>query len=260
MSPGRILFMGAAVADMGPDSNKGWPPGFSLGCNNGRSHLTGIVAVRYLLHLPAMSGKAARNIFGEGEIRVALNSDVVVRPQDDEFAELQVSGQRRGFGTDAFHKVTVAGYHIGIVIDHGKTGTVKTGRQRCFRHSHTHGVGNSLSQGAGGGFNSRGFAVFGVPRGQAAPLPELFNFFQGEIKTVQIKHAVEQHATVSGREYEAVPIGPLRIPGIEFQKAIPEGEGHGRIPQRHTGMARVGLLHGIHGQKSDGVDTQLIQR
>src|SRR6478672_657417 len=61
------------------------------------------------------------------------------------------------------------------------------------------------------------------------------------------------------REHEAIAIGPERILRIEPHHAVPDGVNQRR--QRH-GRARVsglGLLHGIHGKRTDGVDAQLVE-
>ena len=64
---------------------------------------------------------------------------------------------------------------------------------------------------------------------------------------------------MSGRENEAVPVGPEGIIRFEFERAIPESVGHGRRTQRQTGVPGLGLLHGVHGQEAQRVDTELVQ-
>ena|SRR5208283_2535293 len=59
-------------------------------------------------------------------------------------------------------------------------------------------------------------------------------------------------------KHEAVAVGPQRIRGIVFQKTLPQridnrGQAHGR-----AGMPGIRLLHGINGERPDGVDAQLI--
>ena len=58
---------------------------------------------------------------------------------------------------------------------------------------------------------------------------------------------------MAGRQHEAVAVGPIRVRGIEFQEA---GEQHGGDighAHGHAGMAGIGLLHGIHGERADGI-------
>jgi nucleotide-binding universal stress UspA family protein len=64
---------------------------------------------------------------------------------------------------------------------------------------------------------------------------------------------------MSGRENEAVPVGPEGITRVELEKAIPECVGHGRRAQRQPGMPGVGLLHHVHGQEAERVDTEFVQ-
>jgi hypothetical protein len=58
---------------------------------------------------------------------------------------------------------------------------------------------------------------------------------------------------VTGREYEAVAIGPGRIGRIEFQEL---GEQYGRDigrAHRQTGMTGFCLLDGVHRQRANGI-------
>jgi hypothetical protein len=68
-----------------------------------------------------------------------------------------------------------------------------------------------------------------------------------------MQQRIEQHRAVSGREHEPVAIGPNGIGRVEFQET---GEQHRRdvgCPHGQAGMARLGLLHGIHRERADGV-------
>ena len=64
---------------------------------------------------------------------------------------------------------------------------------------------------------------------------------------------------MSGREDEAVPVGPEGITRVELERAIPERVGHGRRTQGQTGVPGPGLLHGVHGQEAQGVDAEFVQ-
>jgi hypothetical protein len=54
-------------------------------------------------------------------------------------------------------------------------------------------------------------------------------------------------------QHEAVAIGPSRIVAIETQKALPQRVDYGRQCHRRAGMARIGLLHGIHRKRTNHV-------
>src|SRR3546814_3160968 len=92
------------------------------------------------------------------------SSDLVVVVEHVELAQLQVSGERRGFGGDAFHQVAIAGDHPGAVIDDDVPGAVVPRGQLRLGHGHAHGVGEALSQRSGGDLDARGMAALGMPR------------------------------------------------------------------------------------------------
>jgi len=70
---------------------------------------------------------------------------------------------------------------------------------------------------------------------------------------------IKQRTTVTRREHEAVAVGPLCVKRVHLEKAVPQGVSHGCGAQGQSGMTRVGLLHHVHGQEAECVDTQLIQ-
>ena len=76
-----------------------------------------VVAVGDPLHVPAVRLEALADVLGEGEVRGAVDGDVVVVVEEDELAQLQVTGEGGGFAADALHQVAVAGEHVGVVID-----------------------------------------------------------------------------------------------------------------------------------------------
>jgi hypothetical protein len=82
---------------------------------------------------------------------------------------------------DAFHQAAVAQEDVGVVVDDAVAGTVELTGQGAFRQGETHGIGDALSQGAGGGFNTVGVAVLRVARGLRVQLAELLQLFDRQI-------------------------------------------------------------------------------
>ena len=76
----------------------------------------------------------------------------------------------------------------------------------------------------------------------------------------EIKQRVEQHRAVPGGEHEAVAVGPVGVGGIELQEAGEQHGGHVGHAHGHAGMAGIGLLHRVHGQRADGVGHVLVGR
>ncbi len=112
---------------------------------------------------------------------------------------------------------------------------------------------------AGGGFHAGGQAEFRVAGGQAAPLAEALQLIQRQIITGQVQQAVEQHRAMPARKDEAVAVRPARVGRVVAQMARPDGIGHRGGAHRQAGVAGVGLLHAIGGEKPDGVDGQILK-
>ena len=57
---------------------------------------------------------------------------------------------------------------------------------------------------------------------------------------------------------EAVPVRPIGDRRVDLEETGPQGHRDIGHAHRHPGMATVGLLHGVHGQRLDRVDRQLL--
>ena len=69
------------------------------------------------LSVPAVGTVASLNIFGEGNVGVVLNRDLVVVPNDHKLAQLLVAGKRRRLGSHAFLQVAIGSDHVDAVIE-----------------------------------------------------------------------------------------------------------------------------------------------
>ncbi len=58
-------------------------------------------------------------------------------------------------------------------------------------------------------------------------------------------------------QHETISVGPGRIVGVDDKELRPQDNRQIGHSHRHPGMARVGLLHGIHRQALDRVHRQL---
>jgi len=252
MGFGPVLLVGAAVGQVraGHDERGA---GVSLGGADGGGDALQVVSV-HALHVPAVGLEAPAPVLGEGQVGAALDGDAVVVVEVDELAQAQVAGQRGGLGGDAFHQVAVADDGVDVVVNDLVAGAVEAGGQVGLGDGHAHAVGEALPQRAGGGLHAGREAVFGMAWSAAAPLPEVHELLQGEVVAGEVQQAVEQHGAVTGREDEAVPIGPVGVGRVVPQEARPQHIGHVRRPHGHPRMARFGPLYRIHGQGADGVD------
>ena len=64
---------------------------------------------------------------------------------------------------------------------------------------HPYPGGESLAEGAGGGFDAERDIEFGVTRGYRPPLPELLDVFNRQWEPGEMKSRIEQHRGMSGR-------------------------------------------------------------
>ena len=148
--------------------------------------------------MPAIARKTACGIFTAGEVGTALDGDSVAVKQVDKFPETEMPGEGCGLVGDSFHQVSIADEGIGKVVNQRMFRCVEAGSQKTFREGEADGICGSLSQGACRCFNTRSIAVFGVSRGHRAPLPEIFQFLQGDLVTTEMEHGVDQHGAMSG--------------------------------------------------------------
>ena len=191
------------------------------GCLDG----VAVVAVGDLLGVPTICREALHGVFGISQRRRAVQRDEVVVVQKDQLAQTQMPGQRRCFRGDTLHQVAVTDDGIGVMVDRGDVGAVVGGRQKCLGDGHADRVGCALTQWSGADFDTRGNAHFGVPGGHRPPLPEALELVHWHFIPSQMQQPIEEHRAVTGRQHEAVAIGPMRITRVERQKA---GEQHVR--------------------------------
>src|SRR5580658_7272209 len=127
MDAGGIHLVWAAIADMRPDLDEGRAGRLCLCILDSLTDGGGIIAVRQYLDVPAKGFKSFCHVFGERDIGVTLDGDMVVVIEEDEIAELKVTGDRTGFGTDAFHQVAVAADAVDTIVEQVEPGFVEPG-------------------------------------------------------------------------------------------------------------------------------------
>src|ERR1700722_1323302 len=125
MGTGGVHLVGAAKADMGPDPDKGRAARLCLRVMDSVADGGGIIAVRQCLDVPAVGFKSSSHIFGVGNVCVAFDGNMVVIVEEDEVAKCKISGNRGGFGADAFHHVAIAADAIDMIVEQFEPGLVK---------------------------------------------------------------------------------------------------------------------------------------
>ena len=255
-----VLLVWTAPADVSADNDQRRPLGDALRVRDRRIDRVEIVAVGDVLDMPAVGFEALRRVVREGEVGGPVDSDAIVVVESDQLAELQVTGERGGFVRDALHQVAVGRQKVRVVIDDRVPRPVEQRRQLRLGDRHADGVARALPERSCRCFDARRDAVLGVARRAAAPLPELLDVLEREVVAGQIQHAVQQHARVTSGKNEAVAVQPIRIRRVVTQMALPQDVRERRERHGGAGVSRIGLLHRVHRQRTDGVDAELIQR
>ena len=101
--------------------------------------------------------------------------------------------------------------------------------------------------------------VLGMTRRPAAPLAERLEVVEAEVVAGQVEQGVQQHARVAGRQHEAVAVRPRRVGGVVAEVPREQRVRDGRRTHGHAGVAGVGLLDAVDGEKADGVDAAVFK-
>lgn len=184
---------------------------------------------------------------------VAVDRNAVVVVDRDQLIEVPDTGKRADFVADAFHEAAVAQEHIRAVVDDREALAVEFRAEELFGERHADAVRDALAERPRRRFNARSHMHLGMARGFAAELTEGLEVVHREVIARQMQKRVLQHRAVAVRKNEAVAAEPLRISGIEAQMARPERRGDICHAHRHAGVAGLGFLNSIHGERADRV-------
>ena len=155
------------------------------------------------------------------------------------------------FLADAFHQAAVAGQNVGVVVDQ----IVSEGRiHDAFAEREADRIAETLAEWAGRRLDAGGMAVFGMTRRLRTDLAEILDLVDRHVLVAgEVEQRIKQHRAMASRQDEAVAVGPVRLPGIEFQEAREQHGGDVGGAHRQARMAGIGLLHGIHGKEADRI-------
>ena len=259
MRLGGVLLMRAAPRDVRPHDDERRPLGHPLRVRDSRIDRLEIVTVGDPLYVPTVRLEAPRGVVGQGELGRPIDRDAIVVVKPDQLAELQVTCERARLVRDALHEVAVGREEIGVVVDDRLPGAIEQSRELRFGDRHADGVPDPLSERSRRRFYAGRNAVLRVSRCAAPPLAELLDLVEREIVAREIKDAVEQHAGMARRQDKAIAVQPFGIRGIVSQMALPQHVRERRQRHCRAGMPRIGLLYGVHRERTDGVDAELIE-
>src|SRR5258708_3010222 len=97
----------------------------------------------------SVAKKAPRHIFGERDVGLAFDSDVIVVVDPAEVIELQVPRKRSGLTRDALHHAAVAAERVNPVPEQFKIWPVVSRREPLFANGHSHARRNASCQRTG---------------------------------------------------------------------------------------------------------------
>ena len=139
-----------------------------LGLLDGLSDLVEVVvAILDGEGVPAVGLVALHDILSEGLVGVTVNGDLVVIPDGNEVAKLEVTSQRRSLGGNTLHQAAITKEAVCVVVDKVIAGLVEDGSGVSLGNGKTNGVGDTLAERASGDLNTGGIVGLGVTGGDA---------------------------------------------------------------------------------------------
>ena len=162
-----------------------------------------------------------------------------------------MAGQRDRLLADAFHQAAVADERVGVVIDDFAAEFL---RQLALGDRHADGIRQTLAERSGGRLDAGRVPVFGMAGGLGAELTEVPDLLDRHVLVAeQMKQRVEQHRSVSGRQDEAVAVGPCRVHRVELHEAREQHRDDVGGAHRQARVPGVRRLDSVHGEETDRV-------
>ena len=152
---------------------------------------------------------------------------------------------------DPLHQAAVADQRVGVVVDDV---VAELGVEHRLGDRHPGGVGDPLSERAGGHLDAVRRFELGVPRSVRAQLAEGADLLDRERPVAgEVQQRVDQRRAVPVGLDEAVAVRPLRERRVELQVAVEQRRADVGGPQRRPGVAVAGARDGVHGEEADRV-------
>ena len=82
-------------------------------------------------------------------------------------------------------------------------------------------------------------------------LTKVANLVHRQGITGQMQQGVQQHGAMTVGDDEAIAVHPFGVSGVVPQMFTPQRDGDISHAHGHTGMSRVGFLHGVHRERTD---------
>ena len=212
-----------------------------------------IMAVDRADDVPAVGAKPRRRVVREPAQHGAVDGDAVVVVQRNQLVELPGTGQGTGLVADAFHQAAVTKEHIAVVIDDAVARPVELVAQQLLGQRHAHRIGDALAERPGGGLHAGRETHLGMPRCLAVQLAETPELVDRQVVAAQMQQRVDEHRRVAIGQHETIAVRPVRMGRVVAQVLSPQGHGHLGHAHGRAGVTGVGLLHRVHGERTQGV-------
>src|SRR6478752_5855430 len=137
-----------------------------------------VIGVANAQNVPAVSEKTRSHVFGECDVRVPFDADVIVVVDPAQAIETEMTGERSSFGSNAFHHAAVTADGVDVVIEDFKTWFVVSVGEPFLGDGHADAGRDTLSERACGGFHSRHPMIFRVAGRFAVELAKPANIIQ----------------------------------------------------------------------------------
>lgn len=203
---------------------------------------------------------------------MAFDGHAVAVVNPDQVRQLQMPRERGRFVRDAFHHVAVAANRVHAVVEQRRVRAIEVALVPARGHRHADAIAEPLPKRSRGGLDAGRHPVLGVARRIAVDLAEMLDVverhgrragrlavFVDGFHVGQMQQRIQQHRRMPGRQHEAVAIRPQRLVRVVTQVVLPQVIGDRRERHRRAGVAGIGFLHGVHRQRADRVDAQLIE-
>lgn len=227
-----------------------------LGVGQGGGKRVHVVAIDGL-HVPAQRLEAHGGVLILGGIGHRVEGHVVRVVDEDQVVELGVAGKRDGLERDTLLHAAVSGKDDGAVVKE----ITKAGSEHFARNSVADTVGDTLTEGTGGGLDSgRVLELLRVTGRLGVKLAESLDVIERQtIVSSEMQPRVDEHGTVPRREHKAVSAQPFRRRRVKAQRIrrAKEHSAHLGTAQGQAQVARIRLVHGVHGQAAGLVGSAL---
>src|SRR6476469_185526 len=137
-----------------------------------------VIGIADAQNVPAVGEKTRGHVFGERDVRVPFDADVIVVPNPAEIIQTEMTGERGSFGSNAFHHATVTADGVDVVVEDFKTWFVVSVGEPLLGDGHADAGCDTLSERAGGGFHSRDPMIFRMAGRLAIELAKPANIVQ----------------------------------------------------------------------------------